>query len=135
LRESLFTQHLERARVAEEAGDTDQEVAKERIHLGRGLPQIACVRVQSLDLVDGMRRSTRRGDGVLLVPEKSWPVWARSGREPSSTRPLAWIPVRRTGGRFAEDSGNEVDELGRHLGWRQHIVHQAGGDGVARMPS
>ena len=35
-------------------------------------------------------------------------------------------------GYFAERVGDVGDELGRHLGRRQYIVHQTGGDGAAR---
>ena len=66
-RDDLFLQRRERLRVAEEIGDADQQIAKERLHLGRGLLQVAHVLVQPLDLVDGHAPLDAADDGVLLV--------------------------------------------------------------------
>ena len=66
-RDDLFLERPERLRVAEETGDADQEVAKERLHFGRGLLQIADILVQPLDLVDGHAPLDAADDGALLV--------------------------------------------------------------------
>ena len=66
-RDDLFLERLEGLRVAEEIGDADQQVAKERLHLGRGLLQIADVLVQPFDLVDGHAPLDAAVDGALLV--------------------------------------------------------------------
>jgi hypothetical protein len=63
----MFLERLKCLRVAEETGDADQEVAKERLHIGWGLLQIADILVQSLDLVDGHAPLDAAGDGALLV--------------------------------------------------------------------
>ena len=70
LRDGLLLERPKRLRVAEEAGDADQQVAKERLHIRRGLLQIADIVVQPLDLVDGHAPLDAAGDGALLVLRK-----------------------------------------------------------------
>jgi hypothetical protein len=79
-----------------------------------------------------MRRSMRRWMVEGLYWEKSWPVWARSRMKIFFSAFSVWRVRGRGPGRLAEGVGHIGDELGGHLGRRQLVVHQAGGDGAAR---
>ena len=68
--DDLFLQRRERLRVAEETGNADQQIAKEGLHFGRGLLQVADVLTQPFDLVDGHTPLDAAADGVLLVLRK-----------------------------------------------------------------
>ena len=133
LRDDLFLEGREGFRVAEEIGDADQEVPEERLHLRRVLLQVAHIPVQPVDLVDGHAPLHAADHGVLLVEGK---VMARLGAQEDTD---LFQGVFRLGGRgrdragpFAEGVGDVGDELGRHLGRRQDVVHQARGDGAPR---
>ena len=69
-RDDLFLQRRERLRVAEEIGDADQQIAKEGLHFGRGLLQVANVLIQPFDLVDGHAPLDAAVDRALLVLRK-----------------------------------------------------------------
>ena len=80
-----------------------------------------------------MRRSMRRMMVLGLYWEKSWPVWARSRMKIFFSAFSALGAGGEAGGGVLPKAWADVgDELGRHLGRRQHVVHQAGGDGAAR---
>ena len=60
-------QHLKNIRVAEELGDTDEHVTKQRLHLGRSPLEIFDVVVDPLDLVDGHAALDAAVDGARFV--------------------------------------------------------------------
>ncbi len=131
-RDDLFLERGERLRVPKETGDTDQEIAKERFHLARVLLQIADIPVQPLDLVDGHAPLDAADDGVPLVLGKVMTGLGAQQQEDLLQRVLGlggWGRDRM--GRLSERVGGVSDELGGHLGGRQHVIHQAGGDGAA----
>ena len=124
-------QGRERLGIAEKAGHADEEVVEERLHLQRGLLQEFDVPLHGLDLMDGHPPLDPPPDRVRLVEGE---VMARMGTEEHEDlfqHPLGF------GGRHgfevkmsAEGARRIIDELGRHLGRRQHVVHQTGGDGA-----
>ena len=65
-RDDLCLEGFEGLRVAEEAGDADQQVTKEGIYLRRVSLQVAKILVRPLDLVDGHAPLDAAGEGGLL---------------------------------------------------------------------
>ena len=95
--------------------------------------QIAHVLVQPLDLMNGHAPLHPSDDRALLVLREVVPVCARSRTKIFFRASSALVVEAETGrGARAEGVGDVGDQLGRHLGRRQHVVHQTGGDGAAR---
>src|ERR1019366_8569839 len=65
--EALFLKYLEGLRIAEETGYTDQQVTKQRLHLGWRLLQIPDVVVDHVDLVNGHAPFDAAVDRAWLV--------------------------------------------------------------------
>ena len=78
-----------------------------------------------------MRRSMRRISVVCLYCEKSWPVCARSSTQSFFSDAVAQ-PAARPACAPVEGMARVGQQLRGHLGRRQHVVDQAGGDGAAR---
>ena len=129
----LFLQHLEGLRIAEEIGHADQHVAKQRLHLTRRLLQVLDVAVDLVDLVHRHAPLDAAVDRAWLVLREV--VAGLGAQQDENFLQRALDPGRRDGGGLtgqAEGVRGVGDQLGRHFGRRQCVVHQAGGDGAAR---
>ena len=133
--DDVFPKRFERLRVAEEAGDSDQQFPEERIHLQRGIPQIVDIVLDALDLGDGHSPLDAALDGVPLVQRK---IMGRPGAKQEEDL----LQKVRFGGlgrndllRPASESAPHIgDQLLRHFRRRQNVVHHSGEDGAARHP-
>ena len=131
--DDLFLQHLEHLRIAEEMGDADEHVTKQRLHLGGSLLEIFDVAVDPLDLVHGHAALDPAVDGARFVLGK---VVAGLGAQQDEDLLQRVLDL---GGRDsavlrvpAKGVRGVADELRGHLGRQQFVVHQAGADGAAR---
>ena len=131
--DDLFLQHLEHLRVAEEMGDADEHVTKQRLHLGGSLLEIFDVAVDPLDLVHGHAALDAAVDGARFVLGKVVAGLGAQQDEDLLQRVLE-LGGRKGGGlgQLAKGVRGVGDELRGHLGRRQFVVHQAGADGAAR---
>ena len=129
----MFLERPKCLRVAEEAGDADQKVAKEGLHIGWVLLQVSDILFQPLDLVHRHAPFDAPDDGALFVLRKIVTGLSAQQQEDLFQRVFGLGGRRRDRKRrFSERVRDVGDELGRHLGRRQHIVHQARGDSAAR---
>ena len=129
----MFPERLECLRVSKEIGDADQEVAKERVHVGRVLTQIAGILFQQFDLVDG-HAPLHAADKCASLVLRKIVTGLGAQQDEDLFQPAFGFGDRKNGrdGRFSESARDVGDELGWHPGRRQHVVHQASGNGVAR---
>ena len=131
-RDDLGLEHTEGLRVAEEIGHADQQVAKQRLHLGRCLLQIPDVVAQRVELVDRHAPLDPAVDRARLVLGKIMAGLGAQQDEDLFQRALGLEGRDRVGfGRPAEGVQGIGDQLGGHLGRGQLVVHQPGGEGAA----
>ena len=126
-------QRGEGVRVAEKAGDADQQVAKEGIQFrGRFLHEAEVV-VRTVDLLQRHPSLDPADQRVLLVLGE---IVAGLGAQQDTDLLQRLLGLGGRGGdrvRFlAKGVGHIGEELGGHLGWRQHVVDLPSGNGAAR---
>ena len=131
----MFPKRLERFRVAEKAGDADQQFPKKRVRLQRSFPQIADILLEPVDLGDGHAPFDAALDGVPFVQRK---IVARLGAQQNEDllQEVGGVGTGRND-RFLPASEGVIhvrDQPLRHFLRRQDIVHQSGEDGAARHP-
>ena len=131
--DDLFFEGLEGVGVAKEAGDANQQVAQQRVGLGRHLLQIAHVVGQRFNLMHRHAPLDAADHRALLVPREVVAGVGTQQHEDALHRAFGVLRRRRRHGvRAAEPPRGEIHEHRGHLGRRQHVVDQAGGDHAAR---
>jgi len=133
--DDVFPKRLERLRVAEEAGDSDQQFPEKRIHLQRGIPEIVDIVLDALDLGDGHSPLDAALDRVPLVQRKIMGRPCAKQEEDLLQKVRCGRLGRNDLLRPASESARHIgDQLLRHFRRRQNIVHHSGEDGAARHP-
>ena len=133
LGQALVFERLESLGVAKKTGHADQHVAKQRLHLDRGLLQVLDVAVDRFDLVHRHSPGDAALDRAGLVLRKIMAGLGPQQHEDLLHRVLGlWRRRCQQPRQLAIGMDGVGDQLGRHLGGRQHIVDHAGGDRAAR---
>ncbi len=117
----LDAQGRERVRVAEEAGDTDQELLEQRVDLGRCLDEESRVGRHRVDAAYPHATLDPPVHGRLLVRREVVPRPVAQGDEHAARR----IPLLVVGLGHAPVAARVAHDLLRDASGRRHEVHQA----------
>ncbi|MEZ5410051.1 MAG: hypothetical protein R2761_18625 [Acidimicrobiales bacterium] len=129
-------QRGEHLRVPEEAGDRDQEVVEQELHLVAVVPQQLHVGAQVRQLMELHTASDAAPHRGLLVAGH---VVAGAGPDEGEDPLQELLGFGRCGGTIVEHGQaglvpGDPHQPGRDLGHREHHVGHSGGDGAARHP-